>query len=121
MICYQAKQTIRGGVAIQQFNAKFTQYEGDKVRGSMVNTMLKEVVAHNMSQDDETRQVEVYFSDNCKDGSGNNVQNIEKTSISAPKVSTKFTYKVICNISSKGKNKGLVQNISLECNEEINY
>ena len=118
MICYQVKQTIHGGVVIQQFNSKFTQYEGDKVRGSTVNTMLQTIVANNMAQDDETRQVEVYFSDNCKDSSGNNVQNLEKTSTLAPKVSTKFTYKVICNISNKGKNKTLVQSISVECNEE---
>ena len=118
MICYQAKQTIHGGVVFQQFNAKFTQYEGDNVRGPTVNTMLQTVVANNMAQDEETRQVEVYFSDNCKDSSGNNVQSLEKTSTLAPRVVTRRTYKVICNISSKGKNKGVVQSISVECNEK---
>ena len=105
-------------VEIAQFNEKFMQYESDKVRGTNVNSMIQAVVSNNIAQDEEMRQVEVYFSDNCKDNSGNNVQNLEKTSTSAPKVSTKFTYKVRCNISSKGKNKGLVQSISVECNEK---
>ena len=118
MICYQAKQTIHGGVVFQQFNAKFTQYEGDNVRGPTVNTMLQTVVANNMAQDEETRQVEVYFSDNCKDSSGNNIQNLEKTATSAPKVPTGRTYKVRCNMSNKGENRNLVQSIEVECNEE---
>ena len=80
--------------------------------------MLQTVVENNKTQDEETHQVEVYFSDNCKDKSGNNIQNIEKTSTSAPKVPTGSKYKVTCNISNKGKNKGLVESISVECNEK---
>lgn len=102
---------------IQQFNEKFTQYEGDNVRGSQVNSLLQQVAANNFQEDDVSRKIEVYFSDNCKYSSGNKVQNIEKTSTSAPKVSTALTYKVKCNISEKGQNKGLVKSIEVECNE----
>ena len=43
----------------QAFNTKFTQYEGNNVRGSNVNVMLQSVVSSNASQDDAARKVEV--------------------------------------------------------------
>ena len=43
----------------QQYNAKFTQYEGDNVKGSVVQAMLNEVFTHNISQDSNDRKIGV--------------------------------------------------------------
>lgn len=98
---------------LQQFNSKFTQYAGDNVRGSTVNTMLNAVVANNMAQDDATRKVEVAFSAGCKDSSGTSLAALGEDGTSAPKVSTGATYKVECKISDKGSDKGLVYAITV--------
>ena len=102
---------------IQQFNEKFTQYEGDNMRGGQVNSLLQTVVANNMQEDDPSRKIEVYFSDNCTDNSGNTIQKLNKDSTSVQKVLTARTYKVKCNISEKGEYKGIVESIEVECNE----
>ena len=116
----QHSSGIGGGmqeVEKQQFNQKFMQYEGYNIRGGQVNALLQVVVANNMQEDDPSRKVEVHFSDNCKDRSGNTIQKLEKDSKSAPKVITGYTYKVSCNISDKEQNKGLVESIEVICNE----
>lgn len=44
---------------IATFNAKFTAFEGKKVRGSKVNSLLQTVVQHNAAQEDTSKQVTV--------------------------------------------------------------
>ncbi len=81
---------------VSTFNAKFTAFEGDKVRGSKVNSLLNTVVQNNLSQDDDGKKVEV--------GSGLNTSNwLAKgaTSIGA-KADTGKVYNVKCNYSSNG-------------------
>ena len=46
-------------VEVTQFNAKFTQYEGDSVSGSVVKSMLQVVLQHNIAQDSDDRRVAV--------------------------------------------------------------
>ena len=44
---------------IQQFNSKFTEYEGTNVSGADVNALLKTVFNHNISQNDLTKIIAV--------------------------------------------------------------
>lgn len=89
-------------VEIQQFNQKFTQYEGEHVRGATVNSMLQAVLANNLSQDSDERKITV---------SGSTSLGITDTTIT--KVPTGSTYKVECKYSDKGANKGLVNIIEV--------
>lgn len=111
MIYGQAKGVINDNamsdLEIQQFNQKFTQYEGDRVRGATVNSMLQTVLANNISADgEESRQVSV---------SGADIE-LKKADTGLPdkKASTGATYKVKCNYGNTGANKGLVTSITLE-------
>ena len=93
---------------IQQFNQKFTQYEGKKVRGATVNSMLQTVLANNVSVDDDSRKVEV---------TGSVPMGRTATTLPTTKAKTGATYIVICTSSSSNKNKGLVTSIDVQ---EIN-
>ena len=46
-------------VEMQNFNQQFTQYEGDGVRGSTVRALYQAVLANNVNQDSEDRQVAI--------------------------------------------------------------
>ena len=46
-------------VEIQQFNQQFTQYEGSSVRGSTVRALYQAVLSNNVSQDSNTRKVDI--------------------------------------------------------------
>lgn len=64
VIYNMASETIDGAgdlseYQIQQFNEKFTKYEGESKSGSDVNAMLKTVFNHNQAQEDETTRIEV--------------------------------------------------------------
>ena len=54
MILNQAQDTINGSgmtqAEVQAFNSKFTKYEGDR-RGSVVRSLLQEVVSSNGTQE----------------------------------------------------------------------
>lgn len=89
-------------VEVQQFNQKFTQYEGDRVRGATVNSMLQSVLSNNISQDGD-RKVQVKLGET-------EILKTDATSIST-RATTGKTYKVKCNYSSAGGNKGLVNEI----------
>lgn len=91
-------------VEVQQFNQKFTQYEGDRVRGATVNSMLQTVLSNNISQDGD-RKVSVTLD--SKD-----ILSTTATSIST-RATTGKTYKVKCDYSSKGGNTGLVNKIEV--------
>lgn len=91
-------------VEVQQFNQKFTQYEGDRVRGATVNSMLQTVLSNNISQDGD-RKVSVTLD-------SNDILSTTATSIST-RATTGKTYKVKCDYSSKGGNTGLVNKIEV--------
>lgn len=91
-------------VEVQQFNQKFTQYEGDRVRGATVNSMLQSVLSNNISQDGD-RKVEVKLGSDT-------MLSKDATSIST-RATTGKTYKVQCEYSSKGGNTGLVNKIQV--------
>ena len=91
-------------VEVQQFNQKFTQYEGDRVRGATVNSMLQTVLSNNISQDGD-RKVSVTLD--SKD-----ILSTTATSIST-RATTGKTYKVKCDYSAKGGNTGLVNKIEV--------
>lgn len=61
MIFQNAKEVVDGNamneVANSQFNEKFNQYTGDKVKGTNVKAMVKAVIQHNLQQEDESTQV----------------------------------------------------------------
>ena len=41
-------------VAVTTFNSKFTQYEGDNVRGANVNALINTIIQNNLSNSDDT-------------------------------------------------------------------
>ena len=68
MIYNQASGVVNnnavGEVDISTFNNKFTQYEGDKVRGAQVNALLQQIQSNNITYkgDGNSRQVSVTVS-----------------------------------------------------------
>lgn len=111
LIFGQAKGVIDGNamsdVEIQQFNGKFTMYEGERVRGATVNSMLQTVLANNVSADDDNRKVKI-------EGNAGISMEISDTSIPANKAKTGAIYKVTCNYGTGNGNKGLVTSISVD-------
>ena len=63
MIFGQASEVIdqnaMSDLEITQFNTKFTQYTGDKVRGAQVNSLINVIVQNNVTQDDTSKQVQL--------------------------------------------------------------
>lgn len=95
-------------VETQNFNQKFTQYEGDSVRGSTVRALYQAVLSNNISQDSEDRQVEIV---NNAGGTG-----LAKTDTQLPSmagVNTGTSYSVTCTMGTQGGNKGLVTQITI--------
>lgn len=91
---------------VSTFNSKFTPYEGGKVRGSKVNSLLNAVIQNNVSQEDEAKKVTV------NSGSGSGVY-VKKDSTEYGKADTGATYNVKCEYDSK---TGLVSNITVVAN-----
>lgn len=46
-----AKEADMSATEISAFNAKFTQFEGDRVRGTVVKQLYREVLQHNLVND----------------------------------------------------------------------
>lgn len=92
-------------IEIQQFNQKFTQYEGTRVRGATVNSMLQTVLANNTSVDDDTRKVAV---------TGSVVMTTGSSGLPTTKANTGAIYSITCEYSDNGGNKGLVKSIKVE-------
>ena len=71
MIYNQAAGTVNNNamseVEKQQFNTKFTQYEGTNVKGTKVKSILRTVYAHNSQQDTKEKMVTAGHSDNYTD------------------------------------------------------
>ena len=93
---------------VAAFNAKFTAFEGTKVRGSKVNSLLQTVLQHNLSQDDAGKKVKIT---NMKDA-----PSLEATATTLPatKADTGATYKVECVYNTTGS--GLINEIKLTKN-----
>lgn len=87
---------------IATFNSKFTSYEGKKVRGSKVNSLLQAVVQNNVSQEDEAKKVTV----NSGTGEGIYVTTDGKSNA---KADTGKTYEVECSYA----NTGLIEDIGV--------
>lgn len=89
---------------IQQFNEKFTKYEGDNKSGGDVNALLSTVFNHNNAQEDETTRITVKVD---------NATRIDGTQLSTKtpqKVSTGKRYNIECTIN---KNSKLVSEITV--------
>ena len=106
MIFQNAKEVVDGNamneIANSQFNEKFNQYTGDKVKGTNVKAMVNAVIQHNLQQEDESTQVTitgtiVTLAKNANAATTNTIQN------------GKF-YKV----STKLSKQGLVESIIVE-------
>lgn len=81
------------------FNEKFTKYEGDKVKGSMVKTMIQEVTASNSNEDN----VDSYGKIAVKYGATDIT-----TDMSA--IKTNKSYKVVVKLNTT---KGIVEQITI--------
>ena len=79
---------------IQAFNQKFTQYLGEKERGSKVNGLLTEVFNHNLKETDDGKKVILKVD---------NSERVSKSVTTAPKkVDTGKTYSVSANYAKSG-------------------
>lgn len=101
-------------VEAQNFNQKFTQYEGNSVRGSTVRALYQAVLSNNNSQDSDDRKVEIATTGftgttNIPKALAKNVKTLPDMS----GVNTGSSYSVTCNYSDKGANKGLVNKITI--------
>ena len=93
---------------IQSFNEQFTQYQGDNVRGSNVNALLKTALNNNITKKQESKtamMVEVKLGNTTVvSGSGGS-----ETSLSTRADASKM-YKVVVNQDGEG---GLVHSITI--------
>ncbi len=94
-------------VEITQFNTQFTQYQG-KQRGSTVKSLFQTVLANNVSQDSEDRQVQIVCTI---------TGNLEKGDTSLPEnmssIKTGSSYDVSIAYGSGKGNAGLVDVITI--------
>lgn len=94
-------------VEVTQFNTQFTQYEG-KQRGSTVKSLYQAVLANNVSQDSEDRQVKIECAI---------TGNLEKKATSLPGnmalIKTGSSYDVSIAYGSGKGNTGLVDIITI--------
>lgn len=86
-------------VAVSTFNQKFTQYEGNNVRGSNVNALIETIVQNNLTNSaDTSKQVEISVTaTNWESGTK---PSGKATSIGA-KASTGKSYKVVMTKDTK--------------------
>lgn len=108
MIYRQASGVVNSNamseVEMQQFNTKFTQYEGSKVRGSQVNAMLQAVLTNNMAADSEDRKISV---------SGAVTMGKSDKSLPTTLATAGSTYSVKCNYGTTTATQGIVISISV--------
>lgn len=94
-------------VEVTQFNTQFTQYEG-KQRGSVVKSLFQTVLANNVSQDSEDRQVKIECTV---------TENLEKNATSLPanmsKIATGASYEISIKYGTGKGNAGLVDVITV--------
>ena len=114
MIYNQASGVVNNNsmseVDISSFNTRFTQYQGNNIRGAQVNSLLEQVRTNNVTyQDDSSRQVSVNVTaSNWQSGtkpSGNIAGNSSYST-----ALTGETYKVQCTMD---EDTGLVNKITI--------
>lgn len=95
---------------IQQFNEKFTKYQGENVSGGEVNALLTTVFNHNNSQEDTSTCVKVgtESDDDAYVASSNEIE------ATPTKVSTGSRYTVTCKVNKKSK---LIDTITVKQNQ----
>lgn len=94
----QGEQAL-SDLEINSFNATYQNYEGTSVAGSRVNSLLKTVFNHNLTESDETRKITV-------DGDVSLSADAEQQVT----VGTGKRYSVVCN---QDKNSGLITSITI--------
>ena len=114
MIYNQASGVVNNNsmseVDISSFNTRFTQYQGDNIRGAQVNSLLEQVRQNNVTyQDDSSRQVAIKSA--LTGGAG--TENTLKGNSNYTRAETGTTYKVECSMDSK---TGLVDVITITAN-----
>lgn len=93
-------------LTINNFNAQWTNYEGNRVSGSQVNALMAAALANNTSEESADRKVTVNVDDP--------VSNVIPESTSYTRVPTGNMYKVTCQYGSSGGKKGVVDIIKVE-------
>ena len=101
MIYNQASGVVNNNamneVDISTFNNKFTQYEGDRVRGAQAKALLQQIATNNVTNsDDDSRKVQVAFAADADKGN-----EITSASEVSSNVSTGSTYKVTTKANDK--------------------
>ena len=91
-------------VELQNFNQKFTQYEG-VARGTTVRAIYQAVLSNNITQDSTDRQVEI---DGPSDMAETDVQLPDDLNDT---INTGASYNVRCEMGTDGGEAGLVQRI----------
>jgi len=102
-----ANNNAMSEVEITQFNSKFTQYEGDSVRGAAVNALLQAVLSNNTAQESNDRKIYVM-------GNANINMSSSATSLPATLAESSSVYKVKCNYGTTGATKGLIISIQID-------
>ena len=98
-------------VDITSFNSKFTQYEGENIRGAQVNSLLDQVRNNNITyQDDTSRQVNIKVEGSW---TGTNAPDGNLINGNYSKAQTGTTYNVSTIIDTK---TGLVDTITIKAN-----
>lgn len=101
-----AQDTNMDQLTINNFNAQWTNYEGNRVSGAQVNALLAAALANNTSEESADRKVTVNVDDP--------VSNVIPESTSYTRVPTGNMYKVTCQYGSSGGKKGVVDIIKVE-------
>lgn len=94
----QGEQAL-SDLEISSFNSTYENYAGTSVAGSRVNSLLKTVFNHNLTESDETRKITI-------DGDVSLSADAEQQVT----VGTGKRYSVVCN---RDKNSGLVTSITI--------
>ena len=117
MIYNQASGVVNnnavGEVDISTFNNKFTQYEGDRVRGAQVNALLQQIQSNNITYkaDGNSRQVSVKVDGNASWQSGPKPDGAIDGSTAYVKANTGSVYNV--TIDTNGTT-GLVDKVTIK-------
>ncbi len=109
-----AEETVKNNSSlsaqeIQAFNDQFTQYEGENVRGTRVNSLLKTALNNNITQQQEGNNGKI-VSITGKSGCTVSIDLTNKTMVKAD--SSKM-YKVVVKLDGPG---GLVKTIEISEN-----
>ena len=95
-------------VELQNFNQQFTQYEGPSVRGSTVRALYQAVLANNVGQDSEDRQVEIQGDATLQRADTQLPNNLNEA------IETGSSYSVTCQYGQEAGNRGLVTTIVID-------